>query len=217
MIKKKNLIFLGPPGAGKGTLSEELLRQVKLAHISTGDLLRAEIKNGTELGKKAKECVDNGKLVPDQVVTDMVAERLKNSDCNAGFILDGFPRTVPQAELLKAELSRIGKKIDCVVYFAASEELLLERLTSRITCRKCAKNYNKTFMPPKQEGLCDSCGGELYQRPDDSLETAKKRLEVYNTQTAPLIEFYKKEGLLMEIDSALPKPEAAKNLLATLN
>ncbi len=217
MIQKRNLIFLGPPGAGKGTLSDPLMKAEKLAHISTGDILRAEIKNGTELGKTAKTYMDQGKLVPDQVVADMVGRRLADADCKGGFILDGFPRTVAQAELLEKVMAEINMKLDAVVLFDAPEELLLQRLTSRLTCRSCGASFNKLFAKPAKEGICDNCGGELYQRSDDSLETAKNRLKVYNEQTAPLIEYYIGKNLLRKIDSSLPKAEGYAALQAVLN
>ena len=217
MLKNKNLVFLGPPGAGKGTLSEILLKAEKLVHISTGDILRAEIAQGTELGKSAKALMDQGKLVPDQIVADMVAARLAQSDCGAGFILDGFPRTVPQAELLKASSEKIGREIDKVVLFDAPRELLIQRLTARLTCRKCKASFNRLFAKPAKEGVCDHCGGELFQRSDDSLETAQNRLKVYYEQTAPLIDYYRKSGLLAVIDSSLPKDQGYAALLNVLN
>ncbi len=216
MIRKKNLVFLGPPGAGKGTLSAPLMEDEKLAHISTGDILRAEIAAGTELGRSAKSFMDAGKLVPDEVVAGMVGKKLASSECAAGFILDGFPRTVAQAGLLEEAMAKIGMKLDGVILFDAPEELLLKRLTARIMCRKCNAGYNKIFCPPKKEGVCDKCGGELYQRSDDSLETAKNRLSVYREQTAPLIEFYRAKGLLFTIDSSLPKQEGYDALRAVL-
>lgn len=218
MIKKKNLVFLGPPGAGKGTLSKILIEEESLAHISTGDIFRNEIKNQTPLGKKAKEYVDNGGLVPDEVVAEMVAERLKQKDCDKGFILDGFPRTVKQAELLEDSLKKQNKLLDTVVYFNAGDELLLKRLTARISCKNCGSVFNKIFSPPKKEGICDSCGqAALYQRPDDSLETAKNRLKVYYEQTQPLIDYYTKKQLLFQINSELPKEEAYSSLSKALN
>lgn len=217
MIKNKNLVFMGPPGAGKGTLSEVLLKDEKLVHISTGDILRAEIAQGTELGKSAKALMDQGKLVPDQIVADMVASRLTQSDCDAGFILDGFPRTVAQAELLKESAAKIGRNLDKVVLFDAPRELLLQRLTARLTCRQCKASFNKIFAQPKTEGVCDHCGGELFQRSDDSLETAQNRLKVYDEQTAPLIDYYRSNGLLATIDSSLPKDQGYAALLAVLN
>ena len=217
MLKKKNLIFLGPPGAGKGTLSEPLMAAEKLAHISTGDILRAEIAAGTELGKSAKEIMDKGQLVPDQIVADMVAARIRKDDCAGGFILDGFPRTVAQAELLEVSSAKCGRPIDAVVLFNVPREILLQRLTARLICRKCKASFNKIFAKPAVEGVCDHCGGDLYQRSDDSLETAQNRLKVYDEQTAPLIDYYKKNGLLATIDSSLPKAQGYAALLAVLN
>ncbi len=215
MINKKNLVFLGPPGAGKGTLSGLLLTEHPLAHISTGDILRKEIADKTELGLKAKEFMDKGQLVPDEVVAGMVGSRLKEPDCANGFILDGFPRTLNQGKLLEQALTDAGMGLDQVVYFNAGDELLLKRLTSRLNC-KCGAVFNKIFMPPEKEGICDKCGAELYQRSDDSLETAKDRLKVYYEQTEPLIEYYKTKNLLAEIDSELPKEEAYSMLMDRL-
>ena len=217
MITKKNIVLLGPPGAGKGTLSEILLRDENLAHVSTGDIFRAEIGKGSEIGKLAKSYIDAGKLVPDEVVADMVAGKLISEECANGFLLDGFPRTIKQAELLEAALAKAGKKLDAVVLFDAPEELLIQRLTARLTCRKCGASYNRIFSRPKQEGVCDSCGGELYQRTDDSLETAKNRLSVYKEQTLPLIEYYTGKSLLSKIDSSLPKAEGYAALRAILS
>lgn len=216
MITKKNIVLLGPPGAGKGTLSEILLRDEKLAHVSTGDIFRSEIGKGSDLGKLAKSYIDAGKLVPDEVVADMVAAKLLSAECADGFLLDGFPRTINQAGLLENALAKVGKKLDAVILFDAPEELLIQRLTARLTCRKCGASYNKIFSKPKQEGICDSCGGELYQRSDDSLETAKNRLSVYKEQTFPLIEYYTKKSLLSKIDSSLPKAEGYAALRAIL-
>lgn len=216
MITKKNIVLLGPPGAGKGTLSEILLRDEKLAHVSTGDIFRSEIGKGSDLGKLAKSYIDAGKLVPDEVVADMVAAQLLSAECADGFLLDGFPRTINQAGLLENALAKAGKKLDAVILFDAPEELLIQRLTARLTCRKCGASYNKIFSKPKQEGVCDSCGGELYQRSDDSLETAKNRLSVYKEQTFPLIEYYTEKSLLSKIDSSLPKAEGYTALRAIL-
>ncbi len=199
-LTKKNLVFLGAPGAGKGTVSNLLLEKVKLAHISTGDLLRAEVAAQTELGKTAAQIMKSGNLVPDEIVAGMVRNRLSAADCQDGFILDGFPRTIAQAELLNQLLAEIGKQLDAVIYFKMADEILLQRLTARLNCRGCDAIYNKLFMPPKVAGVCDKCGGELYQRPDDSLETAKSRLEVFYRQTSPLIDFYSKSGLLLTMD-----------------
>jgi adenylate kinase len=216
MISKKNMVFLGPPGAGKGTLSKLLLDETGLAHISTGDIFRKEIKNETELGVKAKEYVNSGQLVPDELVAEMVGARLAEKDCDNGYILDGFPRTCKQAELFKETLDKIGRKLDIVVYFDAEEDLLIKRLTARLTCRSCGVNFNKIFSKPQKDGVCDVCNGELYQRDDDSLETAQERLKVYNAQTAPLIEYYQSQGLLQKINAGLSKEESYPMLLAVL-
>lgn len=213
---KKNLVFLGPPGAGKGTLAVMLAADAGIAHISTGDIFRAEIKNGTELGKKAKQFVESGGLVPDELVADMVISRLREKDCDGGFMLDGFPRTVNQAELLASGLEKIGRGIDAVVLIHAEEDLLLRRMTSRVICRKCGAVFNTISSPPAQEGVCDQCGGELYQRPDDSLETATDRLRVYREQTSPLVELYEEKGLLLKVDGGLGKDAAYPELLAVL-
>ncbi|MBU8901209.1 MAG: adenylate kinase [Victivallales bacterium] len=200
MISKRNLIFLGAPGAGKGTGASGILEHENLVHISTGDILRAEIKNGTELGKNAAVLMEKGELVPDEIVAGMVKARLKQHDCDNGFILDGFPRTIKQAELLEDALEGIGKKIDTVVYFDVSDDILLKRLTARISCKQCGKIYNKVFVPPKKENTCDDCAVDLFQRPDDSLETAKERLKVFYASTQPLIDYYKEKNLLTSID-----------------
>ena len=217
MLKKKNLIFLGPPGAGKGTLSEPLMAAEKLAHISTGDILRAEIAAGTELGKSAKAIMDKGQLVPDQIVADMVAARIQQDDCADGFILDGFPRTVAQAELLAESSAKCGRNIDAVVLFNVPREILIQRLTARLICRQCKASFNKIFAKPAVEGVCDHCGGELYQRSDDSLETAQNRLKVYDEQTAPLIDYYTKKSILFPIDASLPKDQGYAALVGVLN
>ncbi len=199
MLKKKNLIFIGAPGAGKGTISAALKDKFPFAHISTGDLLRAEIKSGSKLGEEAAGLIAKGQLVPDEIVTAMVGERLKQDDCANGFILDGFPRTIRQAELLADTLKAQGKTLDAVVYFQVSDDLILQRLTARMSCSKCGEIYNKIFMPPAQEGVCDKCQGELTQRPDDTLETAQKRLKVFYDSTQPLIDFYSNLNLLETI------------------
>lgn len=199
MLKKKNLIFLGAPGAGKGTISNLMIKKYALAHISTGDILRAEVAKGSPAGKQAEALMKAGQLVPDDLVAGMVRDRLREPDCEKGFILDGFPRTVAQADLLADALKALGKSVDCAVYLQVPDELLLQRLTARLNCRGCDAIYNKLFMPPKVAGRCDKCGSELYQRPDDSLETAKSRLEVFHTRTQPLIDYYDKRGLLLAV------------------
>jgi adenylate kinase len=199
MISKKNLIFLGAPGAGKGTAATGLLEKERLVHISTGDILRAEIKNGTQLGKDAAGLMAKGKLVPDDIVAGMVKARLGQKDCDSGFILDGFPRTINQAKLLEDALNELGKTIDAVIYFDVTDEILLQRLTARISCKKCGKIYNRLFLPPVKENICDDCDIELFQRPDDSLETAKDRLKVFYESTQPLINYYISKNLLTSI------------------
>jgi len=199
MFKKTNLILLGGPGAGKGTLSAMMEEAAPFFHISTGDLLRAEVKAGTELGKQAKALMDSGKLVPDEIVAAMVKEALKKDEKKYGMLLDGYPRTVNQALLLEEALTELGRPLDAVVYFRADDDFLLRRLTSRIMCRKCNRIYNRFNMAPKVEGQCDDCGGEIYQRDDDSEASARNRLKVFHEQTQPLIDFYKEKGLLIEI------------------
>ncbi len=197
-----NIIMLGPPGAGKGTQAKMLVEKLGIPQISTGDMLRAAVKEGTPMGLKAKEYMDGGKLVPDEVVIGIVKDRLGADDCAKGFILDGFPRTIPQAEALDKVLAEMGRKIEYVVNVAVPESELLDRLTGRRTCKKCGAMYHVKFNPPKKEGVCDKCGGELYQRDDDKEETILNRLKVYNDQTAPLIEYYKGQGVLVDIDGS---------------
>ncbi|MBE6357419.1 MAG: adenylate kinase [Lentisphaerae bacterium] len=201
MLNKKNLIFLGGPGAGKGTVSNAMIAKYGVAHISTGDILRAEVAKGTPAGLEAGAIMKSGGLVPDAMVCGMVGSRLKEPDCEKGFILDGFPRTIAQAETLAEILNGMGKKIDAVIYLNVADDIILQRLTARMNCRGCDAIYNKIFMPPKTEGICDQCGSELYQRADDSLETAKSRLAVFHKQTQPLIDYYEKLGLLYSCQS----------------
>ena len=211
-----NIIMLGPPGAGKGTQAKMLVEKLGIPQISTGDMLRAAVKEGTPMGLKAKEYMDGGKLVPDEVVIGIVKDRLAADDCSKGFILDGFPRTIPQAEALDKVLAEMGKKIEYVVNVAVPESELLTRLTGRRTCKKCGAMYHVKFNPPKQDGVCDKCGGELYQRDDDKEETILNRLKVYNDQTAPLIEYYKKQGVLVDIDGSKDIGEIFKDICAAL-
>lgn len=194
-----NLIFLGPPGAGKGTQAKLLSVKYQIPQISTGDILRAAVRDQTPMGLKAKACMDSGALVPDDVVVGIVQERLSMQDCCKGFILDGFPRTIAQADALKSTLMQLGKKIEHVISITVDNDELLTRITGRRTCAKCGKGYHVLFDAPKNEGICDVCGGELIQRDDDKEETMKKRLSVYDQQTEPLIEYYSKESLLRPI------------------
>lgn len=204
----KNYIFIGAPGAGKGTMAELMIANCHPVHVSTGDLLRAEIKAGSRLGLEAKGFMDAGKLVPDEVVAGMVAVKLDTAAVKEqGFLLDGYPRTVRQAELLDAALAERGMKLDAVVLLEVGRELLLKRLTARRLCRSCPAIYNVLFNKPKVEGRCDACGGELYQRSDDTMETALNRLAVYEGQTAPLINLYEKKGVLLRVNSEGVKDE----------
>lgn len=192
-------ILMGPPGAGKGTQAAVLVERFHIPHISTGDMFRAAIKNGTSLGLQAKAFMDAGDLVPDEVTIGIVEERLRLPDCAEGFLLDGFPRTVAQANALDQILNNLKITLDGVINLEVDEEKLLARLTGRRICRKCGATYHTIFNPSQKELICDLCGGELYQRSDDTLETAKNRLAVYNGQTAPLIDYYLSKGLLKHI------------------
>jgi adenylate kinase len=194
------LVLLGGPGAGKGTQAERLSASLGIPQISTGDLFRENLKRETELGLLAKGYMERGELVPDEVTVGMVRERLSRPDCARGAILDGFPRTVAQAEALGALLADMGTRLAAVPYIKVPEDVLLARLAGRWTCRRCGAMYHELFSPPEKAGVCDKCGGELYQRPDDTPETQKHRIEVYFEQTAPLIDYYREKGLLVEID-----------------
>lgn len=194
------IILMGGPGAGKGTQAVGLVEKYNIPHISTGDMFRAAIKDGTELGLKAKSYMDAGGLVPDEVTIGIVAERLAQPDCAKGFLLDGFPRTLAQGNALSDILDRLGMKLDGVIDIEVDEKVLIPRLTGRRVCRKCGASYHMVFNPPQKEGVCGQCGGELYQRSDDTVETAQNRLDVYNKQTEPLIAFYTEKGLLKRID-----------------
>jgi adenylate kinase len=194
------LVLLGGPGAGKGTQAERLSSALGIPQVSTGDLFRENLKNETELGLLAKGYMERGELVPDKVTVGMVRERLSRPDAAQGAILDGFPRTIAQAEALEALLAELGFDLAVVPYIKVPENILLARLAGRWTCRKCGAMYHQLFSPPQEAGVCDRCGGELYQRPDDTPETQKHRIEVYFDQTAPLIDYYREKGLLKEVD-----------------
>ena len=196
------IILVGPPGAGKGTQAEKIVAKYDVAHISTGDILRANVKAGTELGKKAKSFMDAGGLVPDDVIVGMMRGRLAEDDCKNGFILDGFPRTVPQAEALTALLAEMGLKLDGVILLDVDDDTVVERLCGRRMCKKCGRIFHVTFKPSSKGDLCDECGGELYQRDDDKESVIRQRLAVYHSQTAPLVDYYGKAGLLLRVPGA---------------
>ncbi|MBU1087249.1 MAG: adenylate kinase [Candidatus Omnitrophica bacterium] len=193
------LVLLGPPGAGKGTQAAVLCKEYNLLHMSTGDLLREAVKNNTAQGIQAKAYMDRGDLVPDEIVAAMITEKLKNEDVSAGFMLDGFPRTKKQAEILDQALIELAMPLDRVVYFATKEETILTRLTGRRICRSCGRIFHVTNIPSKKEGICDGCQGELYQRNDDKEETIKNRIKVYNSQTKELIDYYQAKNILQQV------------------
>lgn len=214
------LILMGAPGAGKGTQAETLTKKYNIPQISTGDMFRAAVKEGTELGKRAQEYMSAGKLVPDEVTVGIVRERLSKADCANGFILDGFPRTVHQADELAKILDDLGKQLTAVINIHVPKEDLIERAVGRRVCRKCGSTYHVKFRPSKVSGVCDSCGGELYQRADDTAETMQNRLGVYESSTRPLIDYYKRAGLYTEIDGrqAISKvTEDLVNVLSSVN
>ena len=193
-------VLLGPPGAGKGTQAVRLVEKYEIPHISAGDIFRKNIKEGTELGKKAQEYMNAGALVPDELVVDLVKDRLQQDDCKNGFLLDGFPRTIFQAEKLDEFLSESNLKMDIVINLKVEKEALIKRLTGRRVCKDCGASYHIVNIPPKKEGVCDICGGELIQRKDDNIETVENRINVYEEQTAPLIGYYKEAGSLVDFD-----------------
>ena len=196
------IIMLGAPGAGKGTHAKKITEKFGIPAISTGDIFRENIKNGTELGKKAKEYMDAGNLVPDELVCDLVVDRLKQDDCKNGYILDGFPRTIPQAEALTAALAKNDDAIDYALEIFIEDQAIIDRMSGRRVCKSCGATYHVVNIPPKTEGVCDECDGELIVRDDDAPETVKKRLDVYHEQTAPLIDYSKKQGILKVIDGS---------------
>ncbi|EFB90173.1 adenylate kinase [Pyramidobacter piscolens W5455] len=206
------IILVGPPGAGKGTQAEKIVAKYGVAHISTGDILRANVKAGTELGRKAKSFMDAGALVPDEVIVGMMRGRLAEDDCRKGFILDGFPRTVPQAEALTSLLAEMEIKLDGVILLDVDDETVVKRLCGRRMCKKCGRIYHVAFKPSSRGDHCDSCGGDLYQRDDDRETVIRQRLAVYHDQTAPLVDYYDKAGLLLRIDAA----EAGDHVLSRI-
>ena len=210
------IIFLGAPGAGKGTQAARVAQEMKLVHIATGDLFRQAQEQGTELAIEAKSYMEKGKLVPDEITIQMVLERISAPDCESGVIFDGFPRNLKQAEALAKALAQQGKAIDKVVYIKVAEKELLERLSGRWICRHCQAPYHAVNSPPKIWGKCDQCGGELYQRPDDTVETVKKRLEVYFSETVPLIDYYTQGGKLLEVDGEGGVGEVERRIVEAL-
>jgi adenylate kinase len=203
------IILLGPPGAGKGTIAKALMAQDGSVQISTGDILRAAVAAGTELGKKAEAAMKAGDLVTDELIMGIMEERLLEDDCKQGYLLDGFPRTIPQAEALRALLARLGEKLDCALELDIPREVIIDRLTTRRTCSNCGEIYNVKSKPPKVEGVCDVCGSEIVQRDDETEEAIENRLEVYNEQTAPLVDFYRNEGLLVSVPTSDLEPVLA--------
>jgi adenylate kinase len=201
-VSQFNLVLLGAPGAGKGTQASRIVADYGIPHVSTGDILRGAVANGTKMGLEAKKYMDAGELVPDEVVIGIVKDRLQEPDTAKGFLMDGFPRTIPQAEALDRALDGLDRAITKVVVLLVDEELILKRLTGRRVCRKCQTPFHIYFNRPQKEGVCDKCGGELYQRDDDTEATVKNRLEVYRKQTEPLIDYYDRAGVVMRVDGA---------------
>ena len=210
------VIMLGAPGAGKGTQAKRLAAEYNIPHISTGDIFRANIKGGTELGKKAKAFMDAGQLVPDELTVELLLDRVKADDCAKGYILDGFPRTIPQAEVLTDTLAKTGEQIDYAINVDVPDSNIVDRMSGRRSCPKCGASYHITFIPPKKEGICDNCGSELIQRDDDKPETVQNRLAVYHEQTQPLIDFYANKGVLRTVDGTKDMKEVFDAISAIL-
>ena len=211
------IIMLGAPGAGKGTQAQMIADKFNIPHISTGDIFRANIKNGTELGKKAKEFMDKGLLVPDELTVQLLLDRVANDDCKNGYVLDGFPRTIPQADVLDSELTKLGDKVDFAVNVDVPDENIVRRMSGRRACLKCGATYHIEHIPPKTEGICDKCGSELVQREDDKPETVQNRLSVYHEQTQPLIDYYDKKNILKTVDGTKDMQEVFNDIVNILN
>ena len=210
------IIMLGAPGAGKGTQAKKIAAEYKIPHISTGDIFRANIKNNTELGQKAKAYMDKGELVPDELTLDLIMDRFKQPDCENGYVLDGFPRTIPQAESLTKALSERGEAVDYAVNVDVPDENIINRMSGRRACLNCGATYHIVYNPSKKEGICDTCGQQLVLRDDDKPETVKKRLSVYHDQTQPLIDYYKNEGILAEVDGTKDMEEVFQDIVNIL-
>lgn len=210
------VIMLGAPGAGKGTQAKQIADKYQIPHISTGDIFRANIKEGTDLGKKAKEYMDQGLLVPDELVVELVADRIQQADCTNGFVLDGFPRTIPQAESLDAALDQINEKMDFAIDVDVKDEVIINRMSGRRACLGCGATYHIVTIPTKVEGVCDRCGQPTVLRDDDKPETVKKRLEVYHDQTQPLIDYYAEKGILRSVDGTLPMDQVFEAIVKIL-
>lgn len=210
------IIMLGAPGAGKGTQAKMIAEKYGVPHVSTGDIFRANIKNGTELGKEAKQYMDQGLLVPDELTVRILLDRVAQDDCKNGYVLDGFPRTIPQAEVLDSELSKLGDHIDYAIDVDVPDENIIKRMSGRRACLTCGATYHIEHVPPKKEGVCDKCGSELVLRDDDKPETVKNRLNVYHEQTQPLIDFYTNKGVLKTVDGTLPMEEVFAAITAIL-
>ena len=211
------IIMLGAPGAGKGTQAKMIAEKFDIPHISTGDIFRANIKNGTELGKKAKEYMDKGQLVPDELTVEILLDRVAADDCKNGYVLDGFPRTIPQADVLDKELTKLGDKVDFAINVDVPDENIVRRMSGRRACLKCGATYHIEHIPPKQEGICDKCGSELVQRDDDKPETVQNRLSVYHEQTQPLIDYYNKKNILKSVDGTKDMQEVFSDIVNILN
>mgnify|MGYP001431501368 FL=1 len=210
------IVLLGPPGAGKGTQAQIIAREFGLTHVSSGDLFRENLKNQTELGKLAQGYMNRGELVPDDVTIAMVKERISRSDCANGALLDGFPRTPAQADALAGMLAELGGKVHCVPYISVPAEVLIERLGGRWTCPQCGRVYHEKYNPPRTTGVCDDDGATLIQRDDDKAETVERRIRVYMEQTMPLIEYYRRQGLLVEVDGTKSIEEVSRDILAAI-